>query len=624
MTSGREITPTPGFLAVPITTTMFAATTPENTPLAYRASTSANPNLVISLAFVKANYESLESLLRDRCRKMRNNDLQTELEYFGEDYDGEREMEPRPEPTRAATPPLRLASPSILRRGERIMGFEGAQSRGESRVERNTKRGRPSKEAPRGNGGFVHGLRTRSLVEHLSTDLPSTYKVLMEKTYTWVESSEVATNGASSDRRDSFESTKEILTTKKASRSFKPLPNMFGSKRSRDMSKYCHFHEDYGYDTNDLAKVNNAPVIIEAKIFGRNVGREYMDSGSSCEIIYEHFFVKLYPTIKATKVDLKTPLVGFSRERSWSIGEVPLEITKGDAPLSRIETLNFVIVSHVKPIKQSKRGLGPDRNMAACKETKELTKARILRKGQAPNMGATYQRLVDKFFSHQIGRNLEAYVDDMVIKRHLITKHGIKSNLSKVKAVTDLDQPRTLKDIQSLNGKLAALSRFLSKGTKRSLAFFKVLKGFKDKKSIQWTTEADKALEKMNKLVQALPTLTAPRVGETLTIHLAASKESIRRVAKWAIELGEHDIVFLRMNEKETPADFLVEIPFEDNEKKEKPKELPDSNSNWRLYTDRASKSDGSGAGLMLINPEGKGYTYALRFEFETTNNEAK
>ncbi|GKC26597.1 reverse transcriptase domain-containing protein, partial [Tanacetum coccineum] len=38
--------------------------------------------------------------------------------------------------------------------------------------------------------GFVYGLRTRSLVEHLSTDLPSTYKGLMEKTYTWVEARE--------------------------------------------------------------------------------------------------------------------------------------------------------------------------------------------------------------------------------------------------------------------------------------------------------------------------------------------------------------------------------------------------------------------------------------------------
>ncbi|GKA47743.1 hypothetical protein Tco_0740626 [Tanacetum coccineum] len=81
-----------------------------------------------------------------------------------------------------------------------------------------------------------------------------------------------------------------------------------------------------------VAKVNNAPVIIEAKIFGRKVGRVYMDSGSAYEIIYDHCFEKLNPTIKSTKVDLKTPLVGFPGERSWSIGEVLLEITIGDAP----------------------------------------------------------------------------------------------------------------------------------------------------------------------------------------------------------------------------------------------------------------------------------------------------
>ncbi|GKG55515.1 hypothetical protein Tco_0572155, partial [Tanacetum coccineum] len=94
-----------------------------------------------------------------------------------------------------------------------------------------------------------------------------------------------------------------------------------------------------------------------------------------------------------------------------------------------------------------------------------------------------------------------------------------------------------------------------------------------------------KALKKMKKLVQALPTLIAPRVEETLAMHLAASKESIsdvyaaERKDEWAIELGEHDIVFLKKEEKETPVDFLVEIPSEDNEKKEKPKEVPDSSS---------------------------------------------
>ncbi|GJT88251.1 reverse transcriptase domain-containing protein [Tanacetum coccineum] len=85
------------------------------------------------------------------------------------------------------------------------------------------------------------------------------------------------------------------------------------------------------------------------------------------------------------------------------------------------------------------------------------------------NAGATYQRLVDKVFNDQIGKNLKAYVDDMVIK-------STPEEDMLVKVITDIEQPKTLKDIQSLNGKLAALSRFLSKGAESSLPFFKVLK----------------------------------------------------------------------------------------------------------------------------------------------------
>ncbi|GKF53332.1 hypothetical protein Tco_0160242 [Tanacetum coccineum] len=51
--------------------------------------------------------------------------------------------------------------------------------------------------------------KKRILVEHLSTDLPSTYKGLMEKTYTWIEAREVATNGAPSDRRENFKRSKK-------------------------------------------------------------------------------------------------------------------------------------------------------------------------------------------------------------------------------------------------------------------------------------------------------------------------------------------------------------------------------------------------------------------------------
>ncbi|GKA63538.1 hypothetical protein Tco_0763144 [Tanacetum coccineum] len=97
----------------PVTTTVFAATTPKNTPFAYRASTLANPNPIISPAFVEANYEVLESLLRERQRHIRNEDLRIELEYFSEDYDEEREMEPRIGPTMETTPPLRPSYPFV-------------------------------------------------------------------------------------------------------------------------------------------------------------------------------------------------------------------------------------------------------------------------------------------------------------------------------------------------------------------------------------------------------------------------------------------------------------------------------------------------------------------------------
>ncbi|GKA68992.1 hypothetical protein Tco_0775056, partial [Tanacetum coccineum] len=51
--------------------------------------------------------------------------------------------------------------------------------------------------------------RTRNLVEHLSTNLPSTYKGLMETTCTWIEAREVATNGAPNDRRNGFERSRK-------------------------------------------------------------------------------------------------------------------------------------------------------------------------------------------------------------------------------------------------------------------------------------------------------------------------------------------------------------------------------------------------------------------------------
>ncbi|GKA51421.1 hypothetical protein Tco_0744617 [Tanacetum coccineum] len=56
------------------------------------------------------------------------------------------------------------------------------------------------------------------------------------------------------------------------------------------------------------------------------------------------FEIELKPALQSLKVDLRVPLVGFSREHSWPLGEVPLEVTIGDGSLTRTKVLNFIII----------------------------------------------------------------------------------------------------------------------------------------------------------------------------------------------------------------------------------------------------------------------------------------
>ncbi|GJR86179.1 reverse transcriptase domain-containing protein [Tanacetum coccineum] len=132
------------------------------------------------------------------------------------------------------------------------------------------------------------------------------------------------------------------------------------------------------------------------------------------------------------------------------------------------------------------------------------------------NAGATYQRSVDTIFEGQMGRNLEAYVDDMVIKsktkpemikgvketlltlkkvnmnlnpkkcsfgmeegkflEYIVTFEGIRANPEKAKDVVNMPSPCNLKQMQRISGKLAALNRFLSKAAKKSLPCLDTLK----------------------------------------------------------------------------------------------------------------------------------------------------
>ncbi|GJT99929.1 hypothetical protein Tco_1110268 [Tanacetum coccineum] len=286
----------------PITTSTFTVRSPKNTSLAFRTSTSANPDLMISPAFVEAN-KVLESLLKERGRLMRNEDLRTEMEYFSEEYDKEKEMKPRP--------------------------FEDAPNRDGGRVERNSEGERPSERRAEDNRHqgvnlplllAVHLGRSEN-GQHLQspTGLFADSTSCVTPFVRWIEDyplpdglkmlshvgsydekgdpdnylhlfegaipREVATNGTPNDHLESFDrfkknsswdnnkgkknidrfspycgsnygllsslskSPKEILATKKVAKTFEQPPRMIGSRQLHDMTKYCHFHEDHGHDT---------------------------------------------------------------------------------------------------------------------------------------------------------------------------------------------------------------------------------------------------------------------------------------------------------------------------------------------------------------------------------------
>ncbi|GKC46471.1 reverse transcriptase domain-containing protein [Tanacetum coccineum] len=95
------------------------------------------------------------------------------------------------------------------------------------------------------------------------------------------------------------------------------------------------------------------------------------------------------------------------------------------------------------------------------------------------------------------------------------------------------------------------------------------------------------------------------------------------RLQKWSVMLGEHNITYRpRTSVKgQILADFLVEKPDDNPPDTSVVKTPPEP---WTLFTDGSSCVDGSGAGLILTSPEGTEFTYALRFQFTASNNEAE
>ncbi|KAL5547002.1 hypothetical protein UlMin_006689 [Ulmus minor] len=180
------------------------------------------------------------------------------------------------------------------------------------------------------------------------------------------------------------------------------------------------------------------------------------------------------------------------------------------------------------------------------------------------NAGATYQRLVNKMFKQQIGKTMEVYVDDMLVKSlkadehinnlreyfevlreykmklnpakcafgvtsgkflgFMVNHRGIEANPVKIQALLDMESPRKVKEVQSLTGRVAALNRFISRTTDKCQPFFRALRKGKD---FSWPAECEQSFQELKTYLGRPPLLSKPQEGESLILYLAVSKGAV-------------------------------------------------------------------------------------------------
>ncbi|XP_026417357.1 uncharacterized protein LOC113312835 [Papaver somniferum] len=107
---------------------------------------------------------------------------------------------------------------------------------------------------------------------------------------------------------------------------------------------------------------------------------------------------------------------------------------------------------------------------------------------------------------------------------YIFSEKGIEVDPIKVQAVRYMPCPSTIKDVQKLNGQLAALGRFIVRSSDRCKHFFDVLN---KRSKFEWTEECDGTLKSIKDHLANLSILQKPEPGEELLIYLAAISNAL-------------------------------------------------------------------------------------------------
>ncbi|XP_074313449.1 uncharacterized protein LOC141648620 [Silene latifolia] len=180
------------------------------------------------------------------------------------------------------------------------------------------------------------------------------------------------------------------------------------------------------------------------------------------------------------------------------------------------------------------------------------------------NAGATYQRAMQRIFDDMLHKKIECHVDDVVVKSkkredHIndlrtvferlrkcqlkmnplkcafgvtsgkflgfVVRHrGIEVDQSKIKAIQEMPEPKNLKELRGLQGRLAYIRRFISNLAGRCQPFSHLMK--KDA-IFQWDDKCHNAFESIKKYLSSAPVLGAPPSGRPFILYIAAQERSL-------------------------------------------------------------------------------------------------
>ena len=101
---------------------------------------------------------------------------------------------------------------------------------------------------------------------------------------------------------------------------------------------------------------------------------------------------------------------------------------------------------------------------------------------------------------------------------------GIEANPDKIQALWNMEEPRSIRDVQKLTGRIAALNRFIPRSADRSLPFFKFLRNANKSK---WGLQQSEALQALKNHLQNMVKMTSPDPKDVLLLYIAASYSAV-------------------------------------------------------------------------------------------------